>query len=86
MARESLASSLRAALPPGAVRGLHSFNRVQETEADWLAASLLLPCPILVYVKTRFSELEEGARHFRVSLAMLRYRLDVTGVNYQFGR
>ena len=65
---------------------LHSFNRVQETEADWLAASLLLPRPVLVYVKTRFSELEEGARHFRVSLAMLRYRLDVTGVNYQFGR
>lgn len=65
---------------------LHNYNRSQEAEADWCAASLLLPRPALVFVKKCLPELEEAAKHFRVSLAMLRYRLDVTGVNYQFNR
>ena len=65
---------------------LHNYDRSQEEQADWCAASLLLPRPALVFVKKRLPELEEAAKHFRVSLAMLRYRLDVTGVNYQFGR
>ncbi|MEF8699261.1 MAG: ImmA/IrrE family metallo-endopeptidase [Candidatus Accumulibacter sp. UW20] len=65
---------------------LHNYNRSQEEEADWCAASLLLPRPALVFVKKHLPELEEAAQHFRVSLAMLRYRLHVTGVNYQFGR
>lgn len=65
---------------------LHNYNRSQEEEADWCAASLLLPRPALVFVKKHLPELDEAAQHFRVSLAMLRYRLHVTGVNYQFGR
>jgi len=63
---------------------MHSYDRKQEAEADWLASCLLLPREALVHIKRRMPNLEEAARDYGVSMAMLRYRLDVSGVNYQF--
>ena len=65
---------------------LHSYSRTHEAEADWYSACLLLPRPALVLIKNQMPELEQAAQLYCVSLAMLRYRLDVSGVNYQFSR
>jgi len=64
---------------------LNNYDRKQEEEADWLAACLLLPRDALVHIKRRIPDLVEAAQEYGVSRAMLKYRLDVSGVNYQFG-
>ena len=63
---------------------LETYSRKQEEEADWLAGCLLLPRPALIHIRKRFPDHEAAAERYAVSMAMLRYRLDVTGVNYQF--
>jgi len=63
---------------------LENYSRKQEEEADWLAGCLLLPRPALVHIHKRMSDHETAAASYVVSVAMLRYRLDVSGVNYQF--
>ena len=62
----------------------HQYDRKQEAEADWLAGCLLLPRQALVSIRNRRLEPEVAAQSYGVSRAMLRYRLDITGVNYQF--
>lgn len=63
---------------------LESYSRKDEEEADWLSGCLLLPRPALVHIKRRYSDIGLAAQHYMVSAAMLKYRLDVTGVNYQY--
>lgn len=63
---------------------LETYSRKQEEEADWLAGCLLLPRPALVHIHRRINDHEAAAERYVVSLAMLKYRLDVSGVNYQF--
>jgi hypothetical protein len=63
---------------------LESYSRKDEEEADWLAGCLLLPRPALIHIKRRFPDERAAANIYQVSQAMLRYRLDVTGVNYQY--
>lgn len=63
---------------------LHSYDRKQEDEADWLASCLLLPREALVHIRRRSTDLTVAAKQYGVSQAMLKYRLDVSGVNYQF--
>jgi IrrE N-terminal-like domain len=63
---------------------MDQYDRKQEAEADWLAGCLLLPRDALVSIKKRFLDLDSAARAYGVSRAMLRYRFDITGVNYQF--
>jgi len=66
---------------------VHSFSRLEEDEANWLSGTLLLPRPALVHIKKSFEEDNESAANaYRVSIAMLKYRLGVTGVNYQLRR
>jgi Zn-dependent peptidase ImmA (M78 family) len=62
---------------------LHSYSRLHETQADWLSSCLLLPRPALIHIKRRIKDEVAAAREYQVSLAMLRFRLDVSGVNYQ---
>jgi hypothetical protein len=63
-----------------------SFDQVQEQEADWLGSALLLPRPALVKVlyenRTQASVCEE----YGVSADMLRWRLRMTGVEFQLKR
>jgi len=63
---------------------LHSYDRKQEEEADWLASCLLLPREVLVHIKRREPDTFVAAKKYGVSHAMLKYRLDISGVNYQF--
>jgi len=64
---------------------LHNYDRKQEEEADWLAGCLLLPREALVHIKRHIPDQAEATQQYGVSRAMLKYRLDVSGVNYQFG-
>lgn len=65
---------------------LESYSRKDEEEADWLSGCLLLPRPALMHIKRRMVDEEAVAEHYMVSRAMLKYRLDVSGVNYQYRR
>ena len=65
---------------------LETYSRKDEEEADWLSGCLLLPRPALMYIKRRMSDEEAICEHYMVSRAMLKYRLDVSGVNYQHRR
>jgi Zn-dependent peptidase ImmA (M78 family) len=65
---------------------LSGFDKKQEEEAKWLAGCLLLPREALIYVKRqRFSD-DAIQQQYRVSLPMLAYRMQVSGVNEQFKR
>lgn len=59
---------------------LTTYGRDQEDEADWLAASLLLPRDGLLQRFHRCRDIAATAAHFRVSVELARWRLNVTGV------
>lgn len=65
---------------------LETYSRSDEEQADWLSGCLLLPRPALLYIKRRMPDEESAAAAYMVSNAMLKYRLSVTGVNYQARR
>ncbi len=65
---------------------IRSYDRTQEEEAAWLSGSLLLPRPALAWIKKSGMTPRSACEHYGVSAELLRYRLDVTGVNRQFGR
>lgn len=78
--------------PPQALRRangplmLSAYDKRQEAEADWLAAALLLPRPALLRIVQSGAEQELAAQLYRTSRALLRMRLDRTGVNIQMRR
>jgi Zn-dependent peptidase ImmA (M78 family) len=61
-------------------------DRQQEDEANWLAGCLLLPRDALVLIRQRRLDLAQAAREYGTSMDMLNYRINVTGVDYQFKR
>lgn len=61
------------------------YDAVQEAEADWLGATLLLPRPALLWMHTRDMSDDKAASHFGVSAEMLTWRVRMTGVAYQTG-
>jgi len=63
---------------------ISEYDKLQEDEADWLAACLLLPREALVKIKLRGLDFAEAAKLFGVSLKMLKYRLARSGVDRQF--
>jgi Zn-dependent peptidase ImmA (M78 family) len=65
---------------------LQSYDKIQEAEADWLAGCLLLPRDALLHIKSEWQDLAAGARHYGVSVDLLRMRINVTGVEYQYRR
>lgn len=65
---------------------LNTYNRQQEDEANWLGGCLLLPRPALLWIKRQGLDDRTAARQYGVSVAMLQYRLNVTGVEYQLKR
>lgn len=62
---------------------LTTYGRDQEKEADWLAASLLLPREGLLSRFSRCRDIGATAKHFRVSVELARWRLHATGVSRQ---
>jgi Zn-dependent peptidase ImmA (M78 family) len=59
---------------------LSTYGSDQEKEADWLAASLLLPREGLLSCFSRCRDIEATAAQFQVSLELVRWRLNATGV------
>lgn len=65
---------------------LNTYSRDQEDEANWLAGCLLLPREALILIRSQKLDLTTAARKYGISLAMLQYRINVTGVDYQLQR
>lgn len=65
---------------------LRTHDRGQEDEANWLAGCLLLPRPILIKVQRRRQASNDAATEYGVSVDMITYRLQVTGVAIQARR
>jgi len=65
---------------------LSTYDKKQEAEADWLAGCLLLPRDALFAIKRRGLDSGEAARLYGTSVEMLTYRINVTGIQYQFSR
>ena len=64
---------------------LRGYSGEAEAEANWLAGALLLPRDALVRVRILGMGDCEIRDTYGVSQALLRYRLDMTGVNRQYG-
>jgi Zn-dependent peptidase ImmA (M78 family) len=60
-----------------------NYNQDQEDEAAWLGATLLLPRPALLWMRRRNMSDDEAATHFGVSLDLLKWRIRMTGIDYQ---
>jgi len=71
---------------PAAGIALRTHNEEQEEEANWLAGTLLLPRDALLGLRRRRVPAEDACREYGVSPAMLRFRLNVTGVDSQLRR
>lgn len=65
---------------------IRSYDGRQEEEASWLSGCLLLPRPALLTIAGSDLSLDEGAARYGVSVRLLKYRTDVTGVRAQMGR
>lgn len=71
---------------PGSGVALRTHNKEQEDEASWLASCLLLPREALLSVRRRRLTDEEACQEYGVSPAMLRFRLNASGVDIQLRR
>lgn len=62
---------------------LSTYDRGQEDEADWLASALLMPRDGLLQCFARYGDPGRIADHFNVSVPLVRWRLNATGVARQ---
>ena len=65
---------------------LNTFNKSQEDEANWLAGCLLLPRPALVRIRSHHMSEAQVRQVYWASGQMLRFRLQMTGVDLQIRR
>lgn len=62
---------------------LSDYSEEQEQEADWLAASMLVPRDGLIRWRSKGIETAQIAENYGVSLALLEWRLRTTGIDAQ---
>jgi Zn-dependent peptidase ImmA (M78 family) len=62
-----------------------TYNQDQEDEAAWLGGTLLLPRPALLWMRRCLLSDDQAATHFGVSVDLLRWRIRMTGIDYQLG-
>jgi len=65
---------------------LNTYDKGQEEEANWLASCLLLPREALFEVRRRRLDDAAASLEYGVSVAMLRFRFNVSGVDFQLNR
>jgi Zn-dependent peptidase ImmA (M78 family) len=65
---------------------LKNYEKTQEEEADWLAGCLLLPRKLLLQVVKQRNSMEQTSDNLGVSVALLKYRINVTGISRQMAR
>ena len=65
---------------------LRDYNEKQETEADWLAGSLLLPRTALRYLHYHHVSKEQALQDYCVSSELYEFRIRMTAINRQFRR
>jgi Zn-dependent peptidase ImmA (M78 family) len=68
------------AAPAIGIGGCRQWDGVQEAEADWLGATLLVPRESALEWMRQSGDLEDGARNFGVSIELFRWRVNHTGV------
>jgi Zn-dependent peptidase ImmA (M78 family) len=74
------------AAPAIGMGGCRHWDGVQEAEADWLGATLLVPRESALEWMMQNDDLEDGARNFGVSVELFRWRVNHTGVVRQLAR
>lgn len=62
----------------------YTYDENQEKEADWLSGCLLLPKDALIKIKKSRMSIYTASKIYNVSQKMLKYRLNITGVNKIF--
>lgn len=65
---------------------LHSFDKDQEDEADWLSGALLLPRDALLHIAALKMDSTRAAKMYGVSRALFDWRRRMTGVDRQVSR
>lgn len=65
---------------------IRSFDKNQEDEANWLAASILLPRAALLAMRSKRIKNDEICSRYGISAQLLTYRLNTTGVDRQMAR
>lgn len=63
-----------------------NHNPLHESEADWLAGTLLLPRDVLVHCYFKKLLIEEACEKYGVSESLFTYRMNMSGVQKQFKR
>jgi hypothetical protein len=76
----------RVFITPKSGAALRTHDPNQEQEANWLCGCLLLPRPALVAIRRLGLSDQEACSRFGVSRDMLRFRINVTGVDRQVDR
>jgi Zn-dependent peptidase ImmA (M78 family) len=74
------------AAPAIGLGGCRHWDGLQEAEADWLGATMLVPRESALEWMIQNGDLEEGARNFGVSVELFRWRVNHTGVVRQVAR
>ncbi len=62
-----------------------TYDQDQEDEAAWLGGTLLLPRPALLWMRQQGLSDDAAGTHFGVSPELLRWRVRMTGIDYQLG-
>ena len=67
-------------------RGCRRWDRVQEEEANWPAGALLISEEAALQIARSGEPLDEAAKRYRVSHAMVKFRLNVTAALRRVGQ
>jgi hypothetical protein len=65
---------------------IRSYDPVQEEEASWLGGCLQLPRDALLWAIRRGMNNPMIVEHFGASMDLVRYRRQITGVDFQVSR
>lgn len=66
--------------------GCRYFNKVEEEEADWLGATLLIPRPAALHIVEMGMVVSQAAEMYGASHQLIEWRLNITGARTQLSR